>query len=119
MSDKWTAQQTFWNSFGLIAYDENTVPDDATMPYITYEAKTAEIGEKQPQTASLWYKSTSWQDISQKAEAISDLIGGGLGVKYTGGRMWVTKEAPFAQRMLEPSDTKIRRIVLQVAIEFQ
>ena len=26
----------FWSQFGLPAYDENSVPDDAQMPYITY-----------------------------------------------------------------------------------
>ena len=34
-----TAEQTlhsFWSSFGLTAYDENSVPDDAVLPYITY-----------------------------------------------------------------------------------
>ena len=27
----------FWNSFGLTAYEENSVPTDATFPYITYQ----------------------------------------------------------------------------------
>ena len=30
----------FWNSFGLTAYEENTVPDDAAFPYITYQLVT-------------------------------------------------------------------------------
>ena len=30
----------FWNSFGLTAYEENTVPTDATFPYITYQLVT-------------------------------------------------------------------------------
>ena len=30
--DKFQAQQSFWSSFGLTAYDENTVPDDAEYP---------------------------------------------------------------------------------------
>ena len=30
----------FWNSFGLAAYEENSVPDDATFPYITYQLVT-------------------------------------------------------------------------------
>lgn len=34
-----TAEQvvhSFWSSFGLTAYDENSVPDNAQLPYITY-----------------------------------------------------------------------------------
>lgn len=117
--NKWQALQTFWESFGLTAYDSYTVPDGAVYPYITYEAKTAQIGEKQPSTASLWYRSNSWGAISEKAEEMSEAIGGGMGVQYTGGRLWVTKEAPFAQRMADESDDKVRRIILQVAIEYQ
>lgn len=119
MSDKWSAQHDFWSGFGLTAYDAYTVPDDAEMPYITYEAISAGFDEKTAISASLWYRSTSWTVVSAKAAQIEDLIGSGMGLKYTGGRLWVTKERPFAQRLNDPSDDSIRRIILQVAIEFQ
>ena len=119
MADKWTALHAFWNRFGLIAYDEHTVPDDAKTPYITYEASTADFNEKVPLTASLWYKSNSWAEVSRKAEEISDYIGGGTGEHYDNGRLWITKDAPFAQRMEEPDDRLIRRIVIQISAEFQ
>ena len=118
--DRYQALHTFWSSFGLQAYDENTVPEDVTFPYITYEASTASVNEKIPASASLWYRSTSWDEISRKAEQISEQISwGGSSVVYDTGRLWVTKEAPFAQRMSEPSDSLVRRIVLQVSVEFQ
>lgn len=119
MADKWTAIHTLWSSFGLTAYDENTVPDNAVLPYITYEASVAGLDETVYMTASVWYRSNSWAEVSQKAEEISDLIGGGFGVGYDGGRLWVTKQSPFAQRLADQSDEQIRRIVLQVTAEFQ
>ena len=119
MTDKWTAIQTLWSSFGLPAYDENTVPPNATLPYITYAAQTADLDEMVYLTASIWYRSNSWAEVSQKADAISDLIGGGMGVPYDGGRLWVVKASPFAQRLADESDGQIRRIVLQVTGEFQ
>lgn len=118
MADKWTAINTLWNSFGLNAYDENTVPEQAEVPYITYQAATASLDEVVYITASIWYRSNSWAEVSQKAEEISNLIGGGMGVGYDGGRLWVTKTTPFAQRMADDNDAQIRRIVLQVAAEF-
>lgn len=117
--DKWGALQVFWSGFGLPAYDAITVPENAVMPYITYEARVSDFDEKIGLTASLWYRSTSWAEISQKAEAISADIGGGAGVEYDGGRLWITKETPFAQRMAEPTDDFVRRIVLQVSGEYQ
>ena len=119
MADKWSALNTLWNGFGLKAYDENTVPEDAKMPYITYEASTAGLDEKVFLSASLWYKSNSWAEISRKSEEISDQIGGGIGVMYDNGRLWVTKASPFAMRLEEPSDSLIRRIVLQIGAEYQ
>ena len=117
--DKWSALQQFWSGFGLTAYDETTVPDGAQLPYITYEARTGDLDEIVALTASLWYRGNSWAEISQKSEQISTEIGGGKGVRYDGGRLWVTKGAPFAQRMSEPSDAQIRRIVLQIFAEYQ
>lgn len=119
MADKWTALQTLWSGFGLDAYDVNTVPDGATTPYITYEASASDFNERVPLTASLWYRDDSWAEISQKAEQISEEIGGGLGVPYDGGRLWVVKATPFALRMSEPEDPHMRRIVLQIIAEFQ
>jgi hypothetical protein len=117
--DKWQALHTFWSGFGLVAYDENTVPDYAELPYITYSASIGELDEKVYLTASIWYRSNSWAEVSQKAEGIGDLIGGGYGVPYSGGRLWITKTVPFAQRMSEETDLQIRRILLQVNAEFQ
>ena len=117
--DKWQALQTFWSSFGITAYDENTVPDNAPYPHITYNASTAELDEAVYLSASLWYRSNSWAGISPKAEQIAEYIGGGAGVKYDSGRLWITKGVPFAQRMPEESDLQVRRMVLQVNAEFQ
>ena len=117
--DKWQALNTFWNRFDLVAYDENTVPDSAALPYITYMASTGEIDEPIYLTASIWYRSNSWTEVSQKADEISNYIGGGAGESYDGGRLWITKSVPFAQRMSEASDYQVRCILLQVNAEFQ
>lgn len=119
MADKWTALNTFWNSFDLVAYDENTVPDNAVLPYITYSATVSDLDEPVYLTASIWYRSSSWTEVSQKAEEIGDYIGGGVGASYGTGRLWITKAVPFAQRMADETNTQIRRIVLQITGEYQ
>ena len=50
-----TAEQTlhsFWSSFGLTAYDENSVPDDAVLPYITYSVSYDSFDNNVSLTAS-------------------------------------------------------------------
>lgn len=119
MANEWTALNAFWNSFGIPAYDENTVPDGAQLPYITYQANVSGFDEKIVLLASIWYRSSSWAGASEKAHDVNVFIGGGAGIPYDGGRLWITKGVPFAQRMLEPSDDQIRRILIQIEAEYQ
>ncbi len=120
--DKWQAQQTYWEGFGLPAYDELTVPDNASMPYITYEAVSGNIGATTTVSASLWYRSNSWAEISQRADAIAKAIyedprsaipidGGYMKVRLPDGTM-------HSDRMDEPNDKDVRRIRFTVEIEF-
>ena len=64
----------FWSSFGLTAYEENTVPTDAVFPYITYQLVTDSFDREIPLTASLWYRSESWTAINAKTEEISQKL---------------------------------------------
>ena len=64
----------FWSGFGLTAYEENTVPDDATFPYITYQLVTDSFDREIPLTASLWYRSESWTGINAKTKEFSQRI---------------------------------------------
>ncbi len=117
--DKGQAIQSFWESFDLTAYDENSVPDDAQMPYITYSVSVGAMDDVQLLSASLWYKSQSWAGITQKAEQIAEYIGyNGKYIKLDNGYMYVYQGSPFYQRMSEPGDDTIRRIYININAEF-
>lgn len=117
--DKAQALNSFWSTFGLPAYDEQTVPDDAVMPYITYETNEDSLGSALPLTASIWFRSMSWEDITKKAQEISRNIGeGGIMIGYDGGALWITRRAPFAQRMSDPSSDAVRRMYINISAEF-
>ena len=109
----------FWNIFGLTAYEENTVPDDATFPYITYQLVTDSFDREVAVAASLWYRGESWTDINAKTEEISADIGiGGKIIKCDGGRIWIKRGQPFAQNMGDESDDLIKRKYLNLTFEF-
>ena len=109
----------FWNSFGLTAYEENTVPTDATFPYITYQLVTDSFDREIPLTASLWYRSESWTTINAKTEEISQKISrGGKIVSCDGGAIWLKRGQPFAQNMRDESDDLIKRKYLNITAEF-
>ena len=109
----------FWNSFGLTAYEENTVPDDATFPYITYQLVTDSFGSEVPAAASLWYRSESWMEINVKTYEISHRIDrGGKMIACDGGSIWLKRGKPFAQNMGDDSDDLIKRKYLNITAEF-
>lgn len=113
------ALQQFWAGFKLPAYDETTVPDNAEMPYITYESSRGYFSNSISMTASLWYYSPSWAEIQAKETEIASFITlGGRQIAYDGGGMWIKRGTPWAQRMSDQSDKMIRRIVLNIEIEF-
>lgn len=119
--DSAQALHQFWSGFEWKAYDENTVPSKDTtpvMPRITYNVSMAEFEQTLALAASLWDRSYSWASVSQKAEEIYNYIGlGGRLISYDGGKIWIKRGAPFAQRMPDDDDA-IRRIYLNVEVEY-
>ena len=120
------ALYNFWSSFGLPAYEENSVYAMASqgnapvLPYITYEVVTDSFdGGSTSLTASLWYRDMSWVDITNKKDMISSTIGmGGILKPIDGGQMWIKRRSPFSQSMGDGSDDMIKRIVLNISVEY-
>lgn len=116
--DKAQALHSFWSSFGLTAYDEQTVPDGAGLPYITYHAATDSLDNVIPLTASIWYHGTSWTEVTAKAKEVAKRIGeyGYETAAFDGGYLYITKGSPFAQRVSDAE--QIRRIYINITVEF-
>ena len=109
----------FWNSFGLTAYEENTVPHDAVFPYITYQLVTDSFDREVAATASIWYRSESWTAVNAKTEEISQTISrGGKIISCDGGAIWLKRGQPFAQSMGDEGDNLIKRKCLNITAEF-
>lgn len=112
------AIHSFWSGFVWKAYDENTVPNDATLPRITYNFSFAEFNSPVLMSASVWDKSTSWASVTDKADELYDSIGlGGKITRYDDGYIWIKRGVPFAQRMSDEDDT-IRRIYINIEVEY-
>ena len=109
----------FWSGFGMMAYEENTVPHDAVFPYITYQLVTDSFDREVAATASIWYRSESWTAVNAKTEEISQKISrGGKIISCDGGVIWLKRGQPFAQNMRDESDDLIKRKYLNITAEF-
>ena len=115
--NKAQAIQAFWGSFGIPAYEESTVPDDAVMPYITYSMVGDSIGHPIVMTASIWDKSYSWVGVSDIADLISDELIQVKSIALDVGFIYITRGTPFMQRMIDEDDT-IRRMYINLMVEY-
>ncbi len=115
---KEAALYQFWSSFGLTAYEENSVPAQAEFPYISYEVITDNMGAKIGLTASLWYHTGSWVTPNAKAQEIADVLSNtGLTIPCDGGALWLQRGQPWALSLTE-EDQNIRRKYLNITAEF-
>lgn len=116
-----TAEQAihaFWSSFGLAAYDENSVPDEAMLPYLTYSLSYDSFGNQVSMVTNLWYRSTSWVSITAKAKEIFDYISdGGVNLQTDTGIIHIMRGQPFYNRMGDV-ENNIKRILLNVSAEY-
>lgn len=117
--NKAQAIHNFWAGFGWPAYDQGSVPDGAPFPRITYQVQTDSLGNALLLNASLWDISTSWERVSLKSDEIARAIVDMAppSVEIEGGRLYIAKGTPFSQRLTDP-DSRIRRILLNINVEF-
>lgn len=113
----------FFSSFGLDAYEENSVyqlDESPSFPYLTYELNTDSFSDfPTALSCSLWYRSTSWVEANEKVEEISKAIGiGGKMLKCDGGYIWIKRGSPFAQSMGDDSDDLIKRKYISISADF-
>lgn len=119
--DKGQAIHNFWSQFGLFAYDENTVPDNAPDRYITYNVSMDSIGNVVNMYGNIWDINTdSWEFVSKKAEEIAKYIESKYPISYpiNNGRLYIAKGTPFAQRMSDPGSDRVRRMYINIQAEY-
>jgi len=128
--NKQQAYNAFWRQFGVLAFEENSVPDDETIqrlieegiapskyPYITYQVMTGDLDSVLTPSASIWDRSNSAEKIDLLANQIAEAIARMTPIKVDEGRMFITVGSPFSQHM-EDSDSAIKRNVLALNVEF-
>lgn len=117
--NKEAAFQAWAEGFGIPAYAENAVPEDAEEPYMTYYLPTAMFGDgEQAATLSLWYRTTSEADPNSKAREIGKALSrGGAIAACDEGILWLKRGTPFCQAM-DSGDNAVKRRYINVSIEY-
>ena len=119
--DKYQAINDFFESFGLTAYEENSVPigDDApAFPYITYALNTSYALDELLLPFSLWYRSTSQREINLKTADIAQAVGMSKVLTCDEGAVILRPGTPFAQGMSDDSDPMVKRKLINLTAKF-
>lgn len=120
--DRWSALYAFWSGFGVPAYEENSVPTDPNtrpdFPYITYEASVSPWNADVLMSASIWTRSTSWEEADRIADTIEGTIKNGYTQPYDGGIIWIVPNDPLSKHMGDPDDDMIKRNLFGVRYYF-
>ena len=101
--------QTFYGSFGLRAYPEQSVPDrdengnELEPPYITYSVAVPDWRSgNMLHHARVYWRSYSLSEVSAKADEIAARIGEGITLSSQDGYITLAPGQPFMQ--YQPTD---------------
>lgn len=117
MTETAKALYNLWSSFGLPAYVEYHIPDDAEMPYITYELSEPEWKGQAAIKARVWYRDTSYNDINEKCGEISEYIGDGITIPTSDGMIAVFKDTAFIQFQPYEDETGVKLAYLSLILQ--
>lgn len=109
MTNTAQALYQFFSGFGLQPYVEENVPKGTEPPYITYELKEPDWRAPTSLRARVWYRSSSYVDISAKVDQIKAAIDEGISIKTNGGKIVIEPDMNFVQ--YQPTD----EVTLKVA----
>lgn len=110
------ALNAYFNGFGLDAYAEDTVPDEAQLPYITYRVVDPEWHQKATFFVRVWYRSTSNASVLEKADQITGDIGEAKRLPFEGGLLVIWPESPKVQVVVDPNDNTLRYAYISLSL---
>ena len=116
---KGAALQAFFGGI-MTAYAASAVPDDATLPYLTYDLITSAWGSGEVGlTVNMWFRTTSEKEPNAAVDKLSKAIGlGGVQLQCDDGIIWLKRGSPWAQSLTDETDKTIKRRYINVTAEY-
>ena len=116
---KGAALQAFFGGI-MTAYAASAVPDDATLPYLTYDLITSAWGDGEVGiTVNMWFRTTSEKEPNAAVDKLSKAIGlGGVQLQCDDGIIWLKRGSPWAQSLTDETDKTIKRRYINVTAEY-
>ena len=122
MIDIMEALQVFWSQFGIPAYAEDMVPEDAKLPYIRYSVAKAPLTSASVLTAYNYHSARLMGNVERAA--VADQIAkaipqGGIKVRLSGGGYLIMhRGSDFQTPNIDPEDPNVIGIRTSVEVYF-
>lgn len=117
---KGAALNQFFAGFGIPVYVVTSIPDNAEMPYLTYDYNVSsfDFGEVAI-VVNLWYYTDSEAIPNKKADEISEALGfSGALLKCDDGYIWLKRGSPFCQAVADDVSATIKRRYINISAEY-
>lgn len=128
--NKAQALAEFWGGFGVLAFEESSVPDsdtilsmikagqaDSEFPRITYSVTMDSFGNTQGLTANVYDRNTSWERADRLAQAIAEKVDATGLIPIDDGAMWIERGSPWASHVAD-EDYIVKHIALNITVEY-
>lgn len=89
--------KSFFSGFGIPAYTLDSVPDNVTLPYITYPLTEPEWSGQGNFYCQVWYPKNQLADLLTKADQITAAIGQGIKIEHGAGYVVLYPATPLIQ----------------------
>lgn len=115
------AIQQFLSGFGMPAYPQAAVPDDAALPYLTYALTVGDWDEGEVNIpVTMWFRTASEAIPNAAVRTVRGAVPrGGVTLPCDGGMLWVKRGSPFAQALkVEGDEDGMKRRYINLVIEY-
>lgn len=110
----------FFNSFNITGYRNTAVPDDVSLPYLTFDTPISSFDEDPVSiTLNLYFYTDSEAVPDAKAEEVRQAIGpGGKLLRCDGGMIWLKWGSPWCQSLVDDTNPNIKRRYINITAEY-
>ncbi len=109
---------SFYSGFSVPAYAEDSVPDDAKLPYITYTVPQSGVFNGTTHQVRIWHATDKGAPsnvaVNAKADEVIAAIGQGVKLKAGKGFVCIYPGTPLAQ--MQPADDATRIVYLNLEL---
>lgn len=109
------ALKSYLSSFNIPAYQQDSIPDDVPLPYITYPLKEPEWNQKTSFYFIVWYRSTGYGELLTKVDEILADIGEGKKINLENGYLVLYPEPTLVQEYND-EDNKAKGMYVSMAM---